>query len=556
MAQMKSIVLTLTILLFCIACSSQKRNKTNSSARSGNYIIHNEFKTYFDNCDVEGTIVIFDNNNQEWIVSDTVDIKTESLPASTFKIINLLIALETKTIKDENEVVKWVGKTDTVKYGYRPEIYHDMSVKEAFGVSAGWVFIELAKKIGKEKYKKYLSACNYGNLNLTEKNDDFWNFGNFAISPVNQVEFIKKLYEEKLPFSKRNIAIVKRVMIAEQTEYYTIRAKTGWTRENNTNTGWWVGYVEANNNTYFFATRLLQNRNKNRDDFGSCRKEITRKIFYDLGFIKSNEANAEKDKSLFYSIDHIPVVVNDLEKIKDIFKNQLHFTIKEGKVHQGIKNCFVKFQDGTYLEFIEPMDSSQYIGKYYANFLKARQGCTSLAISVKNTRLAKKMLKEKNIPFAADSNNIWQTIEPENSEFFFIEYANKNWKEDPANTKHANTATSLNSTYVLINNIDEAVKNYLLPGFTETGKGKYSETPYISFKIGQSNLYLLDGNKPGKINQLLNSKNLKGICGFEIKVNSLQTFNKQIKRNDNVKFEPNKTTIYFTDYNIFMIFTE
>jgi beta-lactamase class D len=90
----------------------------------------------------------------------------------------------------------------------------------------------------------------------------------------------------KSPFLKRNIDIVKKVMITEQTDNYTIRAKTGWTREDNTNTGWWVGYLEENNNTYFFSTRLLQDRKNNRDDFGSCRKEITKKIFYDLGYIQ------------------------------------------------------------------------------------------------------------------------------------------------------------------------------------------------------------------------------------------------------------------------------
>ena len=76
----------------------------------------------------------------------TVAIEKETLPASTFKIINLLIALETKSIVDENEIVQLTESTDTVKYGYIPQIHHEMSVKETFNVSVGWVFIELAKK--------------------------------------------------------------------------------------------------------------------------------------------------------------------------------------------------------------------------------------------------------------------------------------------------------------------------------------------------------------------------------------------------------------------------
>lgn len=150
--------------------------------------VKTDFKKYFDACQVEGSIVIFDKINQKWIVSDTTNIHKETLPASTFKIINLLIALETKTIKDENEVIKWVGKTDTVKYGYRPEIYHDMTVKEAFEVSAGWVYVELAKRIGKKKYQYFFEKSHYGNLNLSQPDADFWNFGSFGISPKNQVD--------------------------------------------------------------------------------------------------------------------------------------------------------------------------------------------------------------------------------------------------------------------------------------------------------------------------------------------------------------------------------
>ncbi|OYU67516.1 MAG: penicillin binding protein transpeptidase domain-containing protein [Cytophagaceae bacterium BCCC1] len=249
------------------------------------YIVKPAFKKYFDSCGVDGSVVIYDQSKNNWIVSDTTEILIESLPASTFKIINLLIALETKTIKDEHEIVKWVGSTDTSKYGYRPEIYHDMSVKEAFEVSAGWVFVELAKKIGKENYNKYLTLCQYGNINLSQVDADFWNFGEFAISPVNQVEFLVKLYGERLPFSKRNVGIVKNVMINEQTDQYKLRAKTGWTRDKNINTGWWIGYVEIKNDVYFFATRLLQNRKFNRSDFGTCRKEITKKIFKELKII-------------------------------------------------------------------------------------------------------------------------------------------------------------------------------------------------------------------------------------------------------------------------------
>lgn len=282
----KSLFSFIVTLFLIYGCSSNRQADGKSNILAKNDInIRGDFQNYFDSCGVEGTIAIYDIRNDKWIVSDTVGLEIETLPASTFKIINLLIALETNTIKDENEIIKWVGSTDTVKYGYRPEIYHDMPVKEAFELSAGWVFVELAKKIGKDTYRKHLAESKYGNNNLSQTEADFWNFGDFAISPKNQVEFVKSFYEEKLPFSKRNIDIVKNVMITEQNEEYTIRAKTGWTRENNINTGWWTGYIETKNGTYIFATRLLQDRKMKRSDFGSCRKEITKKVFKDLNII-------------------------------------------------------------------------------------------------------------------------------------------------------------------------------------------------------------------------------------------------------------------------------
>jgi beta-lactamase class D len=281
------LLIVLVTLVTSPSCSSQKAPGIDTLSRVKDSVeVHSGFQRYFDSCKVTGAIAIYDQQRQQWVVSDSEAVKKETLPASTFKVINLLIALETKVIKDENEVVKWPGSTDTVKYGYRPDIYRDMTVKEAFEVSAGWVFIELAKRIGRSNYQQYLTLATYGNVNLSQPDADCWNFGAFAISPMNQVSFLKNLYNERLPFSKRNMAIVKRVMITEHNTNYTIRSKTGWTREGGINTGWWVGYWEKDSNVYFFATCLLQDRSLNNSNFGNCRKSITMAALRDLGVIK------------------------------------------------------------------------------------------------------------------------------------------------------------------------------------------------------------------------------------------------------------------------------
>jgi hypothetical protein len=117
------------ILCVAFACSSSREIiKNEFTSYKDNTLVREDFKKHFDKCGVEGSIALYDNTKNQWMVSDTTGIHRETLPASTFKVINLLIALETKTIQDENEVVKWVGTTDTIKYGYRPEIYQDITV--------------------------------------------------------------------------------------------------------------------------------------------------------------------------------------------------------------------------------------------------------------------------------------------------------------------------------------------------------------------------------------------------------------------------------------------
>ncbi len=243
------------------------------------------FQHYFDSCGVTGTVLIADQSKDIYFSNDAVSVDLGSLPASTFKIINLLIALETRVIRNEEEIVKWPGETDTTLYGYRPDIYHDMSVREAFKVSAGWVFTELSKRIGKTEYLQYLDKCHYGNGNLSHPSEDFWNFGSFAVTPREQLNFLQKLYKNELPFSEENMSAVKRIMEDEIHADYRIHAKTGWTRDSGVNTGWWVGYVEKESGPYFFVIRLLQDRRQNRSDFGKCRKSIVKQILNDLNII-------------------------------------------------------------------------------------------------------------------------------------------------------------------------------------------------------------------------------------------------------------------------------
>ena len=215
---------------------------------------------------VEGTIIISRLDGKLEYVYNPLRSGTRFLPASTFKIPNTLIALEEGVIKDEKEIIKWDGKDKGLDAWNR-----DQSLETAFPLSCVWFYQELAKRIGNERYSTHLRKMSYGNEKAGPEVTTFWLAGDVKISPKEQIEFLKRLYAESLPYRKDHIAIVKKLMIVEENPRFTIRAKTGWTMRVDPQQGWYVGYVETKGQVWFFATNL-EIRKKGDERF---RQEIT-----------------------------------------------------------------------------------------------------------------------------------------------------------------------------------------------------------------------------------------------------------------------------------------
>lgn len=236
----------------------------------------------FDDCGFKGSITIYDKKNKKWTFSDKSDAKRKTLPASTFKIINSMIALDAAAVKDEKEVIKWdAQKREVASWNA------DTDLENAFKNSTVWFYVELAKRVGHDKYGPILKKSDYGNGKIDNgaENGDFWNYGDFGISPKEQIKFLRAFDDEDLTFSKRSHEIVKRIMISETAENYTLRAKTGWTNRDGYDIGWYVGYVTRKDNTYYFATRLTKDRDSDNPRFSPCRKEITTTVLRGMNII-------------------------------------------------------------------------------------------------------------------------------------------------------------------------------------------------------------------------------------------------------------------------------
>lgn len=256
------------------------------------------------------------------------------------------------------------------------------------------------------------------------------------------------------------------------------------------------------------------------------------------------------------SIDHVPVVVYDLHVTSKLLTDVLHFKIKAGREHEGIKNCFIKFEDGTYLEFITPTDRTTATGRYYTNALKHRQGGTALAVAVRSADTMTDYLKLKSIAFEREDNPIWRTVSPKGIDLFFIDYRNKSWKDTEINTTHPNGALSLKSTYLLSSNINTDSNRYSLYKFQPGGNGSILTIPYQTLTAGNSYLHLIEGSKAKTLLRKFTTPRLTGICGFEIKVRSLSDINTLLPKTADTLIEHGKTIYFVQELNVFFLFSE
>lgn len=237
----------------------------------------NDLKKFFDEYQHDGCFVLYDLNNDSYIKYNPERCGERFIPASTFKIFNSLAALESGAVKDETQIIKWDGKKRFID-----EWNQDLNLRDAYKYSAVWVYQELARRIGYERMKAFINENHYGNENIEGGIDLFWLEGDLRISPDEQIEFLKKLFLNKVKFSQRNINIVKKIMVYDQTDNYTLRAKTGWGIRFKNNIGWFVGYVESKSNVYFFATNI---ETQNPEKGYVSRKNITYNILKYLGII-------------------------------------------------------------------------------------------------------------------------------------------------------------------------------------------------------------------------------------------------------------------------------
>lgn len=236
--------LAVLMLLVCITAHAQWQERA-------------EWSGIFETAGVDGTVAVLDQRGEasrHWAYNVGRAGQRYS-PASTFKVPHALFALDAGVVRDEFQVFEWDGEKRWLDAWNR-----DQDLRSSMRNSVVWVYQHFAREIGEESERKYLKNVAYGNADPSGGVDRFWLDGNLKISAIEQIEFLRKLYYNELPFSIEHQRLVKDILINEAGHQWTrewiLRAKTGWATAPEPDIGWWVGWVERPDGPVFFALNI------------------------------------------------------------------------------------------------------------------------------------------------------------------------------------------------------------------------------------------------------------------------------------------------------------
>jgi beta-lactamase class D len=209
---------------------------------------------HFADDGTQGTFVGYKVDDYLVISSDKTRSGEPKLPASTFKVPNSLIALETGVVEDpDKDVFKWDGVKRPIEAWNK-----DHTMRSAIAASAVPVYQEIARRIGQERMQKYVDLFEYGNRDIGGGIDQFWLTGNLRIDPVQQVDFLDRLRRGTLPISKRSQDLVRDILPVTKVGDSVIRAKSGLlgAERGQASLGWMVGWAEKGAAQTVFALNM------------------------------------------------------------------------------------------------------------------------------------------------------------------------------------------------------------------------------------------------------------------------------------------------------------
>ena len=253
--------------------ADESRYQWESSSENISYV---DFSKYFGK--YEGSFVLYDLGNDAWSIHDIEHATLRVAPDSTYKIYDALFGLEEGVITPQDSFIAWNGEN------YPFEAWNaDQTLQSAMASSVNWYFQSVDEQLGTTSVYDYIKEIGYGNKNMSGDFSTYWMESSLKISPIEQVELLTRLQNNSLGFAPENINAVKDAICLSSSDAGTFYGKTGTGRVDGQDVnGWFIGYIETVDNTYFFATNI----GANSDATGGKATEITMSILSDMNIWK------------------------------------------------------------------------------------------------------------------------------------------------------------------------------------------------------------------------------------------------------------------------------
>lgn len=226
------------------------------AATGSAYEFHNtnaeyeDLSSYFQ--DYEGSFVLYDQNADYWNIYNKDASSKRVSPDSTYKIYSALFGLESGSITPKDSTISW----NHTEYPFA-SWNQDHSLNSAMSNSVNWYFQALDQKTGMPALQKYIHEIAYGNQDLSSGISRYWMESSLKISPIEQVEQLSAMYRNDMQFKEENIQAVKNALHISTSSGTSLYGKTGTGDVDNKNVnGWFIGFLEKDGNTFFFATNI------------------------------------------------------------------------------------------------------------------------------------------------------------------------------------------------------------------------------------------------------------------------------------------------------------
>ena len=205
----------------------------------------------------DGSFVLYDNHLDSWKIYNLEEANKRIPPDSTYKIYDALLGLESGIITPEHSSMAWNGE----HFSYSAW-ENDQDLNSAMQNSVNWYFQTMDSQLGLNKIQEFLNEIEYGNQTTSSNLKLYWSDFSLKISPIEQVELLKKFNTNGFHLHSQNVLSVKNAIKIVGTSDGTFYGKTGTgCIDGQDINGWFIGYIETSDNSYYFATNIQSDSN-------------------------------------------------------------------------------------------------------------------------------------------------------------------------------------------------------------------------------------------------------------------------------------------------------